>query len=159
MGRASQSAEDGLGLRQSPAGCAVPPLQPQSRGFCGSTDVQPGTSRLRWHRSLVFAGSAAAAAGAWTGDKETARVSDGREGQRGRKMGGDPAMECDDFPKSLRSVGLEPGACLLSHPLTCLLDCATRNKSIFSLPCGDRLRAAQGGWHLSERLWRKEPNS
>lgn len=84
LGWAALSAEDALGLRQSPAGCAAPSLQPSSRGFSGSTDVQPCTSRLQWHRSLAFAGSA----GAWTGDKETARVSDGREGQRRRKMGG-----------------------------------------------------------------------
>lgn len=90
------------------------PSSPKSRGFRGSADVQPCTSRLRWRLSLAFVGSAAAA-GVWTGDKETARVSDGREGQQRRKMGGGLA-EHDDFPKSHCSVGREPGACLLSQP-------------------------------------------
>lgn len=48
--------------------------------------------------------------------------------------------------------GSQAPACSLS-PLTCLLDCATRNKNIFSLPRGDGLRAARGDWHFSERLW------
>lgn len=59
---------------------------PKSRGFSGSTDAQPCVSRFWWHCSLTLAGSDAAA-GVWTGDKETARVSDGREGQKERKKG------------------------------------------------------------------------
>lgn len=53
--------------------------------------------------------------------------------------------------------GSQAPACSLS-PLTCLLGCATRNKSIFSLPRGDGSRTARGDWHLSEWLWRKQLN-
>lgn len=97
-------------------------------------------------------------AGAWPGDKETARVSDGREGQREGKWEGTRQSAMTSQSHTAVWGGSQAPACSLS-PLICLLDCATRNKTIFSLPLGDGLRAARGDWHLSERLWRKQLNS
>ena len=105
---------------------------PKSRGFSGSTDAQPCTARFQWHRSLRLAGSGAAAA-VWTGDKETARVSDGGEGRKERKNergagGGSQAPGC---PLSL---------------VTCLLDCAAPSKKQLFPPWWGHIE--DGSWLL-----------
>lgn len=64
--------------------------------------------------ALVHAGSGAAA-GAWTRDKETARVLGRGEGQE-EKMREEPEQH-GDLPKvTLQHAGREPGAWLLSLP-------------------------------------------
>lgn len=63
-------------------------------------------------------------AGAWTGDRETARVSDGREGQSEGKWEGTRRSAMTSQSHTAVWGGSQASACSL-RPLTCLLDCAT----------------------------------